>query len=69
MAKKVESRIVEAVGTAAGGGTGGPNAVELSRRVEQAMVDATLKAMEEGITDSDEIRKRKLEARDRVLAG
>jgi hypothetical protein len=69
MTKKTESRIVEAVGTAAGGGTGGPSAVELSRRVEQAMVDATLKAMEEGITDSDEIRKRKLEARDRVLAG
>lgn len=69
MAKKAESRIVEAVGTAAGGGTGGPNAAELSRRVEQAMVDATLKAMEEGITDSDEIRRRKLEARDEALKG
>jgi hypothetical protein len=69
MAKKAEPRIVEAVGTAAGGGSGGPDAIELSRRIEQAMVDATLEAMGEGVTDPDEIRRRKLEARDRVLAG
>ena len=70
MTKKVESKIVEAVGTASGYGVAGStNAIDLSRRIEQAMVDATLEAMGEGITDPDEIRKRKLEARDRVLAG
>ena len=37
-------------------------------QIEKAMADATIAAMAEGITDSEEILKRKLAARDALLA-
>lgn len=58
MAKKPEPKTVEAVGTAGAGGAKG-----LGRRIQEAMDAATIKAMEDGITDPDEIRELKLKAR------
>lgn len=61
----VESKIVQAVGVAVSSGYG----KELAARMEQAMSDAVLQANAEGIpvTDSEKIRTRMLEARERVL--
>jgi hypothetical protein len=45
-----------------------PAPLTRSQRIDAAMSQATLDAMEEGISDSDEILKRKLAARARVKA-
>jgi hypothetical protein len=45
-----------------------PAPLTRSQRIDGAMSQATLDAMEEGISDSDEILKRKLAARDQVKA-
>jgi hypothetical protein len=50
--------IVEAVGSATGG--------KGSKDIEKAMADAVTKAVAEGITDPEEIRKRQLEARAKI---
>ena len=63
-AKPVEAKVVEAVGTATAGPAQG--GVSLSKRLEDAMVQATLDAAKDGVTDPDEVRRRKLEARDRA---
>ena len=39
-----------------------------AKQIEQAMADATIKAMEEGVTAPEEILRRKLAARDVLLA-
>ena len=53
------ARIVEAVGSAAPSGVTGS-------AIEKAMAEAGLAAMAEGITDPDEIRARKLAAREAI---
>lgn len=61
MAKKkkvAKKRIASASGHAGGGG----NQVS-GNEIEKAMADAGLQAMEDGITDPDEIRELKLAAR------
>jgi len=63
MADENEGTIVQAVGTVAGAGSGGITPEE----IEQAMAAAVLKAMDEGVTDPEEIRRRQLEARDKVV--
>lgn len=55
-----ESKIVEAVGAA---GAGNRTIGLTAAMVEKAMSEATLAAQAEGITDPDEIRARKLAAR------
>jgi len=62
MAEGTEGRIVQAVGTVVGGGPG-----VTVEEIEQAMAAAVLQAMNEGITDPDEIRRRQIEARDKVV--
>jgi hypothetical protein len=57
----VESRIVEATGTA-GGGSMGLKAKDIEAAMNKAIEDATA----EGITDPEKIRERMLEARRRV---
>lgn len=57
-------RIVEAIGHAAGG----KSDTSRGRLVEQAMAEATQKALDEGITDPDEIKARKFAARDAIRA-
>ena len=39
-----------------------------AQQIEKAMADATITAMAEGVTDPEEILKRKLAARDELLA-
>lgn len=56
---KSEARVVEATGAAAQSGGYG-------NEIEQAMVEATVQAQAEGVTDPDEIRDRKLAARKAV---
>ena len=51
----VESKIVEAVGTA--GGAGGIRKGELAKRLEKAMSDAVVKCQQAGISDPDKIRE------------
>lgn len=60
--KKVESKVVSAVGTSANAKSG-----DLAKRMEAAMVAAINKAMEDGITDPDKIRAAQLEARAKFL--
>jgi hypothetical protein len=61
MARKSESRIVEAVGAA----TGGSNDLSAAD-IQNAMDRAAADAQAEGITDPDVIRDRKLAARKAV---
>lgn len=65
-APQQEGRIVEA-SLAAGvhGGIGASSA--LGAAVEQAMADAAMRAMREGVTDQAEILKLKLAARDQAI--
>jgi hypothetical protein len=56
-----EGRVVEAAGHATAGGQRG-------QAVEQAMHEATEAALEEGVTDPEEIKRRKLAARAEVRA-
>jgi len=58
-----ESKIAAATGSA-GAGT-----KEQAKAIEQAMTAAVQQAIEEGVTDPDEIRKRQLEAREKAKAG
>lgn len=60
--KAANSRIVEAVGTAAGG-EGSSGAVWAAAEIQDAMAGAAAKAAEEGISDPDKIRDRMLAAR------
>jgi formaldehyde-activating enzyme involved in methanogenesis len=59
--KPVEPVIVEAVGIVARSGVPG-----LGKVMEEAMAQAVLDAMSEGITDQDEIRARMAAARDKA---
>jgi len=59
---KPAAKIVEATGVAGGTGTPGVSATA----IEEAMSKAVLKAMSEGVSDPDEIRDRKLAAREAV---
>lgn len=61
MAKEEKPVVVEAIGAASQGGVN-------SQAIEEAMAQAGLKAMEEGITDPEKIRARKLAARDEIKA-
>jgi len=60
-----EETIVSAVGTVSG--AGGVDSNITPKEIEEAMAAAVIKAMNEGITDPDEIRRRQLEARDEVV--
>jgi hypothetical protein len=62
MPKKSESKVVEAVGTAASQSNNTPSAKD----IEAAMAQAAEQAQAEGVSDPDEIRSRMLEARKRV---
>lgn len=62
MAKKSESRVAEAVGTAASASNDTPSAKD----IEAAMSQAAEKAQAEGVSDPNEIRERMLEARKRA---
>ena len=62
MAKK--PTIVEASGSASSSMAGG-NA-PLAQGIEQAMTEATQQCFDEGITDPEEIKARKLDARQQV---
>lgn len=67
-AKPAAGRVVEAALSAgAGGRIGGPVPLD-PRAIEQAMADATAKALKSGVTDAGEILKLKLAARERVKA-
>jgi hypothetical protein len=63
MAVTKPGKVVAAAGTAATSKSAG-----LAKRIEAAMIAATEQAAADGITDPDKIRKRKLTARERVLA-
>lgn len=66
LAAPVEGQVVEA---SMAGGSGGGMAGGLSgKAIEQAMADATMKALESGVTDPAEILKLKLAAREQVKA-
>lgn len=56
--------IVTAVGVAT---SVGMKHTEHGRKIEQAMIEAVRKAQAEGITDDVEMRRRIIEARDRVV--
>jgi hypothetical protein len=58
------TQIVEAVGNATSKRTDGP----LAMAIEQAMSQAVLEAINEGISDPDVIRARKLSVREAVKA-
>jgi len=60
-----ESKVVQAVGTAATDS----GAAYTARDIEAAMSQAAADAQAEGISDPDEIRERMLEARKKVKAG
>lgn len=60
--KGTKSRIVEAVGTASGGESGG-GPFWAAAEIQDAMAGAAAKAAEEGISDPDKIRDRMLAAR------
>jgi hypothetical protein len=64
-AKTANTRVVQAVGVAVGlHGRG-----RLSAAISDAMHAAAADAQQHGITDPDEIRRRMLAARDRVVSG
>ena len=67
-AMAIGSTIVRASATmsAVGAMAGGPKTAQ-TLTAEAAMVAATVKAQAEGVTDPDEIRARKLAARDAVI--
>lgn len=75
--QKPAPKIVAAVGSAAGhpkaAGTPHPAPAKTSgpsgKTMEQAMADAITKALAEGVTDQEEIKKRQLAARDAVKNG
>ncbi len=56
------TRTIEATGVAVGTTTSGNTL--LAERLKEAMMKAAQKACEEGITDTQEIRRRILQARD-----
>lgn len=64
MAKKAAPKVVAAAMSA--GGAGSVGASLSSKAIEQAMSEAVLKAMADGITDPQKILKLKLAARERV---
>jgi hypothetical protein len=57
------------IAAAAGHAAGGRSEDGRGKAVEAAMAAATEQALAEGVTDPDEIRRRKLAARDAVRAG
>jgi formaldehyde-activating enzyme involved in methanogenesis len=59
MAKKSDSKIVEAAGMAAGGSGGLTPDV-----IQEAMAKAAAEAQAEGVTDQEEIKQRMIDARD-----
>lgn len=63
------SEIIEAVGTAVGHGTSGD--ATLGDRVQKAMEQAVIEALAEGVSinNSEEILRRKMDAKDRVIEG
>lgn len=65
MAKKSESKVAEAVGSAASQSNDTPSAKD----IETAMAKAAEQAQADGISDPDQIRDRMLNARKRVKAG
>ena len=66
MPKKSKGTVVAA---SMSGGAGGSIGVGLSSKaIEQAMSEAALKALADGVTDNDEIKKLKLAAREKVKA-
>lgn len=60
------STIVRASATMSASGVQGP-VTDLSKRIEDAMIAAVEACGAEGVTDPDEIRARKLAARDAVI--
>lgn len=61
MAKRSHDKVVEAAGTAAAGSN------DLSATsIQEAMAQAAADAAEDGVTDSEEIKKRMLDARKSV---
>lgn len=62
MADKEVPKPVIAAATGTAAPSGGPSGA----MIEQAMAEAGLKAMEEGVTDPNEIRDRKLAARQKL---
>lgn len=70
-----ESKVVAAVGSAAGRSSVGVKVDPLNptrgiraKVMESVMAEAIAKAQSEGVTDQDEIRRRMLEARERAKA-
>jgi hypothetical protein len=62
-----ESKIVSAVGVAAGMHVAGQEKSDLNKALEKAMSDAVSQAHADGLSDPDQIRQRILKARDKVL--
>lgn len=62
MAKKPKVTIVEAAGSS----SSSVNDKPLGAAIQDAMTVETAKCFEEGVTDPDEIRERKLAAREKV---
>jgi hypothetical protein len=62
-----ESKIVSAVGVASGMHVAGQEKSELNKALEKAMSDAVTQANADGLSDPDQIRRRILKARDKVL--
>jgi hypothetical protein len=62
-----ESKIVSAVGVAAGMHVAGQEKSDLNKTIEKAMSDAVTQAHTDGVIDPDAIRDRILKARDKVL--
>jgi hypothetical protein len=60
MPDEEEKAIAAAVGSAAASKSG-------AQSVEQAMANAVMEAMKNGITDQDELRRLQLEARNKAL--
>lgn len=60
--------VVEAIGTAGGGGAGG-EALWTASELEQVLVRATEEAQAKGMTDPDKMRDYKLKARDEFKKG
>lgn len=61
-----ESKVVEAVGVAAQSLS--PNGVSLSKKIEAAMSQAVLDAIEEGLTEAEDIKAKMMEYRQKVLS-
>lgn len=64
--KAPKGKVVEAAMSA--GATGGQGMRLDPKAIEDAMGQAVLDALADGVTDNDEILKRKMEARDKVKA-